>query len=279
MPELPEVETIVRHLRREILGKRIVDFSSDTPKIFRDGRSRTSASLKSDFDKVKRQVIGRKILSLDRIGKNILFNLSGGVRLAIHLMMTGKLLIGPREKQKHDRFQIQLSGGKSLIFNDIRKFGRCRVFSRGRTPTEKRLDLNRDALGIKLEKFRDLIKSRRKIIKNFLLEQKAIVGIGNIYADEILWSAGIHPLRKTESLNGSEIKNLHKYMRQVLQLAIKKGGTSARDYRRPDDTEGEYYKIRKVYQRTGKPCSRDSVKIQRIVTGGRSTHFCPKHQK
>lgn len=275
MPELPEVETIVRHLRKEILGRRINDFKSDTPRIFRDHKN---------FAEVRRRVLGRKIESLDRIGKNILFNLSGGVCLGVHLMMTGKLLLGPREKSKHDRFDIRLSGGGHLVFNDIRKFGRCRVFSGGRTSTAQRFDLKEfnvgyDALKINFPKFKNLIQPRKKLIKNFLLDQRAVAGIGNIYADEILWQAGIHPLRKTNSLNSKEIKKLYSAMFSILKLAIRKGGATSRDYRKPDGTKGGYYEIRKVYQRTGKPCSRDSVKLQKIVVGGRSTHFCPRHQR
>ena len=124
MPELPEVETIVRHLRKEILGRRIVDFKSDTPRIFRDHRS---------FGEVRKQVIGRKIAALNRFGKNIIFRLSSGKYLVIHLMMTGKLLINPKEESNHDRFSMELSGRTRLVFNDIRKFGRCRIISEGRT--------------------------------------------------------------------------------------------------------------------------------------------------
>ncbi len=286
MPELPEVETIVRHLRKEILGKRIVDFTSDTPRIFRDHKPRTfsrqaNSGVKrsrekvrgNNFSEVRKQVLGRKIESLGRIGKNILFNLSGGVCLNIHLMMTGKLLLGPREKQKHDRFNIKLSGGRHLIFNDIRKFGRCRIID------DEKMFGGEDALSVDFETFKNLIKFGKKILKNFLLDQNAISGVGNIYADEILWFAGIHPLRVTGSLKEREVKNLYLAMRKVLAFAIKKGGTSSRDYRKPDGSKGGYYEIRKVYQRTGKPCSRDSVKTQRIVVGGRGTHFCPKHQK
>ena len=263
MPELPEVETIVRYLRKEVLGKRIVDFTSDTPRIFRDHKN---------FAEVRKRVLGKKIESLDRIGKNILFNLSGGVCLGLHLMMTGKLLLGPREMSKHDRFDIKLSGGRHLIFNDIRKFGRCRII-------EGPQMFGKDALSVDLETFKNLIKSRKKVLKNFLLDQSAISGIGNIYADEILWFAGIHPLRGTSSLKEQEVRKLYFSMRKVLALAIEKQGTSSRDYRKPDGTKGGYYQIRKAYQMTGKPCALDSVKIRRAVIGGRSTHFCPKHQK
>lgn len=277
MPELPEVETIVRHLRPKITGRKILDMSSNTPRIFRDHKS---------FSEVKKQVIGKKIESVERLGKNILFNLSGGVCLAIHLMMTGKLLVDPVEKSRHDRFLIKFAGGTNLVFNDIRKFGRCRIFRGrgGRTSTIKRSDLvelnvGHDALAIKFKEFKSLISSKKKIIKNFLLDQRAISGIGNIYADEILWAAGIHPLRKTDSLSGKDLKNLFSAIKKVLTLAIKKGGTSSRDYRKPDGSEGGYYQIRKAYQRTGEGCARDGTKIQRIVAGGRATHFCPKHQK
>ena len=141
------------------------------------------------------------------------------------------------------------------------------------------MGIGEDALATSFKKFKSLILARKKIIKNFLLDQRGIAGVGNIYADEILWQAGVHPLRKADSLDLGEIKKLYSAMRSILKLAIRKGGTTSRDYRKPDGSPGGYYSIRKAYQRAGKPCPRDSVKLQRIVVGGRPTHFCPRHQR
>jgi len=264
MPELPEVETIIRHLKPRLTGRKILDMSSNTPRIFRDHKS---------FSEVRKQVLNKKIESIERAGKNILLHLSGNTCLAIHLMMTGKLLIDPQEESRHDRFVMELSGPTRLVLNDIRKFGRCRVVA-----DPKALG-GVDALSLNFETLKYLLGSRKTPIKVFLLNQSLVAGIGNIYADEILWQAGIHPLRRIDALDNKEIKSLFCAIKKVLMLAIKKGGTSSRDYRKPDGSKGAYYKIRKVYQRTGEKCRRDGAKIQRIVIGGRSSHFCPKHQK
>lgn len=273
MPELPEVETIVRYLRPKISGRKILDMDSDTPRLFRDHRSRTSTELKSDFKKVREQVLGRKIGSLERIGKNIILKLSGGKYLVLHLMMTGKLLLNPAGRRAHDRLQIRLSGKMKLVFNDIRKFGRCRVLSSSQNLGGP------DALSLNLETFKFLFRGRTASIKSILLNQKLINGIGNIYSDEILWQAGIHPARPGESLTKKEIKKIFNATKSILNLAIKKEGATLRDYKKPDGTAGGYYQIRKVYQRTGEKCARDGAIIRRIKIAGRSTHFCPKHQK
>ncbi|MBI2640896.1 MAG: DNA-formamidopyrimidine glycosylase [Candidatus Sungbacteria bacterium] len=272
MPELPEVETVVRYLRPKITGRKILDMSSDTPRLFRVRRSRTSTEMKSDFKKIRKQVIGRKIESLDRIGKNILFNLSGGKCLALHLMMTGKILLNPKERSAHDRLVIKLSGGVQLVFNDPRKFGRCRILEGGKVFP------GQDALSLRFRGLKSLLGTRKSAIKNFLLDQRAVSGIGNIYSDEILWEAGVRPLRKTNSLREKDIKNLYRAMKRVLALAIKNGGTSMRDYRKPDGKEGGYYQLRKAHHRAGEKCSRDGATIRRIKIGARSAHYCPKHQ-
>lgn len=265
MPELPEVETIVKYLRPKLVGRKILDLKSNTPRLFRDH--------KNNPVEVRRIAVGRKIEEISRMGKNIIFRLSGGSCMLIHLMMTGKLLVDPKEKGKHDRMVIILSGGTRLVFNDIRKFGRCRIIQRGELTGE-------DALAVNFKKFKELIQSRNGKTKSTLLNQKILAGIGNIYADEILWYAGIRPLRKADSLKVGELSKLYKVMREVLNLAIKKEGTSSRDYRKPDGSEGGYYEIRKAYQRTGERCSlKDGGVIKRIIVGQRATHFCPKHQK
>lgn len=264
MPELPEVETIVRYLRPRVVGKKILEMHSDTPRLFRDHKN---------SGEVKRAVIGKNVIQLTRVGKNIVFRLSSGNCFLIHLMMTGKLLWNPEGERRHDRMILRLSGGNKLILNDIRKFGRCRVvdFTESLAGADPRK--------LKFRKFKNLITGRRGAIKNLLLSQKILAGIGNIYSDEILWYAGIDPRRKAASLKDSELKKIYSATRRVLYRAIGAGGTSARDYLKPDGSRGGYYEIRKVYQREGEKCSRDGTAIHRIRVGQRSAHFCPKHQK
>jgi len=263
MPELPEVETIVRYLCPRIRGKLILGLESNTPRLFRDHKN---------IREVRNKIVGQKIKEVSRAGKNILFRLSGGKCLAIHLMMTGSLLLDPPAKNKFTRCLFLLSGNLLLAFDDIRKFGRIRIID-----SLEELKGN-DALSLSFKKFKNLIIARKERIKPLFLNQKIISGIGNIYSDEILWHAGIHPFRAASSLQESEIKKLYNSMKKILNLAIKKEGSSARDYKKPDGSKGGYYEIRKAYQRTGEECLRDAGIIKRMVIGGRSAHFCPIHQ-
>lgn len=262
MPELPEVETIVRYLKPRLCGKRIVDISINEPRTIRGHKN---------AEEIKIGAVGKKIKNISRIGKNIIFELSNKKFLTFHLMMTGRLLLNPK-KSLHDRMAIFLSGKTRLVFNDIRKFGRCRLLTR----------LNFagvDALKISFSQFSRLLRGTRRKIKNFLLDQSVVSGVGNIYADEILWQAGVNPLRRANTLNGEEIAQIYSGMMLVLRRAIKKGGTTSRDYRKPDGTRGDYYSIRRVYQRAGEGCFKDGKAILKIKIGGRTTHFCPLHQK
>lgn len=265
MPELPEVETIVRYLQKKILGKKILDFVilGKSNRLLRDHK---------DQNEVKLKVLGKKIEDIERVGKNIIFNLSDRTRLLMHLMMTGKILLNPKEINKHDQLILKLSGNTTLVFNDVRKFGRCRILG----DVEKKFV--EDALIINKSDFISGLEKNKGKLKSLLLNQKLVSGIGNIYADEILWYAGIHPERRPASLTNREFEKLYTSMRKVLRLAIKKGGSSARNYRKPDGTKGGYYPKRLVYRLHGTLCKKDGALIRRIVVAGRPTHFCPTHQ-
>lgn len=263
MPELPEVETIVRHLNKKIRGKRITDVQILGTRVFRYHKKPSV---------IKRKFVGRAIENIERHGKKIIFKLSGGANFIIHLMMTGRLFLNPAAESPHDRMVINLSGRERLVFNDIRQFGWCRVAGR------REVFVAPDALSVDFKVFKSLLAGRKANIKSALLNQKIISGIGNIYADEILWQASIHPLRKTASLQKNEIVSLYRATKNILTLAIKKGGTSSRDYRLPDGSRGGYYAIRRAYQRAGEKCSRDGEIVKRIKIGQRSAYFCPNHQ-
>ena len=247
---------------------------SNTPRLFRGGV----------FSKIKKEILGARVQEISRIGKNIIFHLSNGRDLWLHLMMTGKVLFFPQvPKEKHVHFWIKFGPENFLALHDIRKFGWIRLIRRSPTSSWKsdfpRLNIGPDALSLSFEKFREMIKKRRGAIKPLFLNQSIISGIGNIYSDEILWHARIHPRREANSLTDSDVSKLYSSVRKVLKLAIKKEGTSSRDYRKPDGSRGGYYEIRRAYQRTGEKCSRDGAIIKRIKVGQRSAHFCPKHQK
>lgn len=264
MPELPEVENIVRHLRPKIVGKKIVKIEVNEPRLFRDHR---------DIGEVQRAVVGERIVDCRRTGKNIFIDLTGGKSLTLHLMMTGRLLLDPAESSPYDRVRFVLSGGTGLIFNDIRKFGRCRLVRR-----EEKI-CGEDALKISFAKFRENIVRRKVPLKSVLLNQSVVAGIGNIYADEILWDAGVHPQKSPQELTEKETKKIFVSMKRILNRAIASGGTTFRNYQKPDGSPGKYFALRNVYQREGERCKRDGGIIIKIKLGGRATHYCPKHQR
>jgi len=276
MPELPEVETIVRYLRPQICGKRIWDIEVRGRRVLRDYQS------PQEFVSL---IKGRRIKSIGRFGKNIIFELAGGTCFAIHLMMTGRWFLDPAEETPYDRLIFRLSGGRRMVFNDIRQFGRCRLIAFGENNEEGRkfrfpkLNLGPDASTLTLKEFSNQLSGRKGAIKSILLNQKIIAGIGNIYSDEILWYAGIKPTRKLELISEKETRLLYAALKKVLRLAIKKEGTSARDYLKPDGSRGGYYEIRRVYQRQGERCVLDGAIIKKIKLGSRSAYFCPRHQR
>ncbi len=218
----------------------------------------------------------RKVLKIERRGKAILIYLSGNKILGFHQRMTGKLLIVPRDfRDKHIRLRFRLSSGKDLIFHDVRKFGVRWYGSSEKVLKDKYLSkLGKDPLKINFKKFQELLQERHGMIKPLLLRQDVFAGIGNIVADESLWKARIHPRRKIASLKLSEVGNLFKALHYVLKKSIRLGGTTMRDWLRPDRSEGQYYKARLVYQRAGEKCQRCSAIIKRIKVASRGTFIC-----
>lgn len=275
MPELPEVETIVRQLNREIKGKTITDFICNTPKMLATHKL-------ADFQK---QIRNKKILNVKRRGKIILLELSGNLILAAHLRLTGQLFIR-KATDPSDRFNraiFKLGKNLELRFNDLRKFGQIWLLPKD----ELAQDLNRiQKLGpepldrdFTFEKFKKIIQDKKTKIKTLLMDQTKISGIGNIYSDEALFYAGIHPLTQTRKIPLLKLKKLYQGIKKVLQDAIQAHGTSDQWYREAHGQKGEYQNKLKVYHRTGQPCVRCGTKIARVKIGGRSAHFCPKCQK
>ncbi len=292
MPELPEVQTVVNHLQKILPGISIKDVWTNTPKLIK-----TSGS----FLSFKKKIAGKKTLTLERKAKNIFIHLSRGLTLVIHQKMTGHLLYGiwqkknnnwtspqagPMRDDPHNRFIrliFFLSNGKMLALCDMRKFAKVMLVETPLLFKHKDFSsLGIDALDKKLtaKEFERIIKSKKIKIKQVLLDQTIISGIGNIYADETLCEAGIHPAEKPQNISSSKIHALYKSIRKILPLAIKHGGSSDVDFRNPSGEKGRYQEKHKVYRRTGLPClKKDGGKITRIVIGGRGTHFCPIHQK
>lgn len=300
MPELPEVETTVRGLNRRVKGRRIIGVWTDWPKYFKLHKNRDSFS---------RLIVGRKIIKSTRRGKNILVDLSGGYILLVHQKMSGHLLYGNWKENKRPskapagwesqkwfpdppqgklidpknrfiRLIFFLDNGKILALSDLRRFAKVLA-----GPKEKILalpdiaDLGPEPLETSFSEFRKLFKAKRGGIKQILLDQKFIVGIGNIYADEILYASRIHPLSRAEKLKTPQLKALYQATRKILKKALESRGTSIDDFRDTAGAKGDYGSKLVVYQQTGKKCPDGKHTVKRIKIGGRSTHFCPVEQK
>lgn len=289
MPELPEVETIVRELRKKIIGLRIVDFWSDKEKPVRQA---------GGMAKFKKEIKNKKILSIMRRAKFIVIDLEGDKSLFIHQKISGHLMYGHWElknnqwlskisgplKEERENGYIRyiwiLSNGYQLAMSDLRRFSRIiLVKDRDVSGLKEIRDLGPEPLEIDFKKFKSLFNKKRGNIKPVLMDPFFIVGIGNIYSDEILWDSGFHPLSRVENLREGDLRKIFFSTQKILKKAIAAKGSSVDDYRMPSGEKGRYQEMEKAYQQTGKKCSKkDGGTIKRLKVGGRSAHFCPKHQ-
>jgi formamidopyrimidine-DNA glycosylase len=277
MPELPEVETVARGLRREVLGRRILSVTLG----------------KTDFidnpPELEARLPGRQICAVERYGKFMLLRLSSGaqspdreeqVALLVHLGMTGMLRsqAASDPQAKHTHVVMQLDDGRELRYVDPRRFGRIAYLS-GETLRQELLRFGHDPLEAKLEQFVQTFGKRRAMVKALLLNQSVLRGVGNIYADESLWRAKIHPAQLASRLKPGQLKLLYKVLQQILQRAIVLHGSSISDFLDAEGEPGEYQQHHRVYGRESKPCSRCKTTIRRIIVAGRSSYFCPNCQK
>lgn len=283
MPELPEVETVRRGLAKLIIGKQIITEVHDTEKGFPNASG-----------DVKNFLIGATILDVRRRAKVLMIDLSTQYSLVIHLKMTGQLVFVGEERfgaghpndslvndlpDKSTRVTLTFKDGSKLFFNDQRKFGWMRLM-----PTIEISNIDfmqkvgpeplEDSFTVK--DFAERLKKRpRSNIKATLLDQAVIAGVGNIYADESLWGAKIHPQRLTGSLTNKEIEHLYHEMRTVMNLAIEKGGSSNHTYINAEGKKGSYMDFARVFRREGLPCPRCGTTIEKMRVAGRGTHICP----
>ena len=263
MPELPEVETVVRSLA-PLIGRRIATAEFRNLRILRGG----------DPDHMAARLEGRKILSIKRYGKFIVATIEGGGHLMIHLGMTGKLLLGgPSGKHTHAVFTFDRG---TLLFDDSRQFG-CIEYSEEFPKRVARL--GPEPMEISFEDFAADLKRRKTRIKSLLLNQTFIRGVGNIYADEALFRAGIHPQALTSRIRGERTRKLYDAIGEVLREAIEAGGSSISDYVDAEGRSGFFQFSHRVYQRTGEPCLNCKTAIRRVIVTQRSSHFCPRCQK
>lgn len=275
VPELPEVETITSQLNRKIKGKTIKSVNVRLPKL-----------VKYPLKKFKELVSGQRVKKVERRGKLVLIELSQGYFLVIHLKLSGQLIYRTKKENilgKHTHLVYYFTDQSKLLHNDLRQFGFVKVVPK----KELAAFLKKEKLGPEplerefiLSLFKKKLAQRKKSkIKILLMDQSFVVGIGNIYANEILFSARVLPSRTAGSLKSEEIERIYKGIKKILSLAIKKRGTSDRDYVDARGREGEYVRLLKVYGREGKPCLICKNKIKRIKMGGRSSFVCDKCQK
>lgn len=303
MPELPEVETIRRSLAPILARAEIVDVIVRAPHVTDEPPARFRARL-----------LGRRVEALGRRGKFLVVRLDGGVRLALHLRMTGRLVYEPpagetagappasatpgtvwagegrialgwrpaagfAAESPHTHLEFRLSGGGRLLFHDVRKFGRAWTWLVGREPPPY-AGLGPEPLGRAFtpERLARSFAGRRSPVKALLLDQRVVAGIGNIYADEALWLAAIHPGRPAGELGPAEVVRLRRAIRSVLGRAIDWRGTTLRDYRDGLGEAGGFAPHLRVYGRAGAPCARCGTAIVKTTVAQRGTHFCPRCQ-
>jgi formamidopyrimidine-DNA glycosylase len=274
MPELPEVETTARSLRARLIGRRVSTISGvDWPRMLPNS-SETELQL---------ALSGREVQTIERRGKYLLIGFDDDHWLGVHRKMSGNLLMQSAEAPapRHTHLSIELDNGEALRFVDARKFGRVYLFRAGderddflaeRLGPDSLVDLDAGVLAAKL-------RGRKGRLKPLLLDQAFLAGVGNLYADEALWEARLHPLRSADSLSRAEVARLARAIKQVLVLAIERRGTSLSTYRDADGTAGENQDHLNVYGREGLPCPRCGAPIRRMVIGARSSYFCPREQR
>ena len=272
MPELPEVETVRRGLEKLIFGKTIQSVEVKYPKM-----------IHTDLDAFCQDLPGQEIRAMGRRGKYLLFYMSDKVLIS-HLRMEGKYFYYPDQvpERKHAHVLIHFKDGGTLVYEDVRKFGTMELLAPelleayfiskklGPEPTEQDFDLGR---------FKLALKRSKKPIKSHLLDQTLVVGLGNIYVDEVLWRAKVHPARISQSLTAQEARKVHDETIKVLGQAVEKGGSTIRTYTNAFGEDGTMQDFHQVYDKAGQACSRCGSIIEKIQLGGRGTHFCPKCQR
>jgi formamidopyrimidine-DNA glycosylase len=271
VPELPEVETVVRDLRPKIVGRRIASVRASRKAL----RKPWSAAW-------AKKIEGRKIEVARRRGKWIVFDLTGNSALVFHLGMTGRLTVHPTNEARapHTHLTFNVERGEELRFNDVRRFGSATFFSDA-SSLEKSFQHSRlgpEPFELEAIYWRERLAAARRSIKAVLLDQSVVAGVGNIYADESLFEARLYPGRLASELANTEADRLRKAVSKVLRRAIDQRGSSIRNYVGGSGLKGSYQEEFRVYARAGQPCPRCGATIERIRLAGRSTHFCPKCQ-
>lgn len=281
MPELPEVETVARGLQKSVAGRRILSVRLGKTDFIDDPAA------------VEENLPGRQIEAVERYGKFMLLRLSArgnavrdsedgdaeAASLLVHLGMTGQLApcAAAQPSAKHTHVWFGLDDGRELRYTDPRRFGRM-AYLTGALLAEELTAFGADPLLVSAEEFATRIRSRNAQIKALLLDQSVLRGVGNIYADESLWRAKIHPARRGAELSKKQAQVLRRVLQDVLRKAILARGSSISDFLDAEGQPGEYQRHHRAYGREGKRCYRCGAAIQRVIVAGRSSYFCPKCQ-
>ena len=272
MPEMPEVETVRRTLLPLIKGKTIKEVTVWYPKI-----------ITGDAKEFARQLTGKKIENIDRYAKYLLIRLSDNLTIVSHLRMEGKyrLVKINTKKDKHDHVQIVFKDNSALRYNDVRKFGRMQLIKTG-TEREKtgigKLGVEPNSAAFTVSYLQNGLARKKKNIKNTLLDQSIVAGLGNIYVDEVLCETKIHPLSQANTIPAEKIVQLHDNINSLIELAIAERGTTIHTYLDANGKTGGFQKMLQVYGHKGEPCVRCGTPLEKIKVNGRGTTFCPKCQ-
>ncbi|SES07772.1 DNA-(apurinic or apyrimidinic site) lyase [Gracilibacillus ureilyticus] len=273
MPELPEVETIRQTLRQLVIGKTVESVTVHWPKIIQKP---------DDVEHFKQLMKNQTITEIRRKGKFLLFDLTDYVMVS-HLRMEGKYGVHPKteEHQPHTHVIFSFTDGSEMRYRDVRKFGTMHLFKKGEELLGKPLvQLAKDPLETDFaqEVFNEKVKKSSRVIKNILLDQTVIAGLGNIYVDETLFLAGIHPLTKGTELSEKKLEEILQAAIVTLQKAVAQGGTTIRSYVNSQGQIGMFQQELNVYGQTDKPCKKCGTPVEKIKVSGRGTHYCPNCQ-
>jgi formamidopyrimidine-DNA glycosylase len=273
VPELPEVETVRRRLAPALEGRSFERVEITDPRVTRP----------LDPEDVARELEGERVQAVDRRGKYLIVRFESGRALLIHLRMTGSLRHvngGELGEDPHRRAVVTLDDGSDVSYRDVRRFGTWLLLEPSETDTYLEARVGREPLddAYRAKHLAERLERRRAPIKAALLDQRTVAGVGNIYADEALWRAKVHPLTPANELSPDEVKAVHKGVRESLRAGVRRQGSTLRDYQLPDGSSGRAQERFKVYGREGRPCERCGTPIDKIRAAGRGTWYCPSCQ-
>jgi len=274
VPELPEVETVRLRLEPAVVGRRFEAVEIADPRLTRPEDPRL----------VEAELVGERVEALDRRGKYLIFRFESGRGLLVHLRMTGSFRHAPGDGLPDDPYRravVRLDDGSDVAYRDVRRFGTWLLLEPDELPPYLEARVGREPLtaAFTAKRLAERLRGRRAPIKAALLDQRTLAGMGNIYVDEALWRARIHPLRPAGELTLDEVKRIHRGVRQALQAGLARQGATLRDYVTPDGAAGAMQHEFKVYGRAGEPCDRCGTPIEKTRAGGRGTWYCPHCQQ